>query len=245
MKASYAASARLLVSAIQISCSDRLAFVCWLFGSLLRTLAVLCTQQRCSRVVGHSSPSAFQKPSAPSATASSGAMTRPRFCKSSRSSRQSWALSRAVGEPEQLLLAFRRRADDDQDALLGVFKTGLQVNAVGPHIDVALGRQIAIPPVLVLVDPDLLQPRNSRGRQARRILAEQRSKRLLEIAGRDALQVKDWDQHLQAAGAPRIGRQDSRREADAPGIILGSTTVPHARLAHADRADAGHYLAFG
>src|SRR5579864_2458059 len=72
MKASNAASASLRVSAIQISCSDRLALGCWLFGSLLRTLAVLCTQQRCSRVVGHSSPSAFQKLSAPSATASSG-----------------------------------------------------------------------------------------------------------------------------------------------------------------------------
>src|SRR3954451_3197926 len=72
-----------------------------------------------------------------------------------------------------------------------------------------LGDQIALPPMLVLVEPDLLQPRDGRGRQARRILAEQRSKRLLEIAGRDALQVKDRDQYLQAAGAPRIGRQDS------------------------------------
>src|SRR6266478_124120 len=243
MKASNAASASLLVSAIQISCNARLAFGCWLFGSLLRTLAVLCTQQRCSRVVGHSSPSAFQKPSAPSATASSGATARPRFCKSSGSSRQSCALSRAPGEAEQLLFALRRRADDHQDALFGVFKTGLQVNAVGPHVDVALGRQIALPPMLVLVEPDLLQPRDGRGRQARRILAEQRRKRLLEIAGRDTLQVKDWDQHLQAAGAPRVGRQDRGREADAPGII-GSATVAHARLAHADRADAGHYLAF-
>lgn len=151
--------------------------------------------------------------------------------------------ARAVGEAEQLLFAFRRRADDDQDALLGVFKTGLQVNAVGPHVDVALGRQIALPPMLVLVEPDLLQPRDGRGRQARRILAEQRSKRLLEIAGRDALQIKDRDQHLQAAGAPRVGRQDRGRESDAPGVI-GCTTVSHARLAHADRADAGHHLAF-
>src|SRR5712671_3355311 len=243
MKASNAASASVLVSAIQISCNDRLALGCWLFGNLLRTLAVLCTQQRCSRVVGHSSPSAFQKPSAPSATASSGATARPRFCKSSSSSRQSCAFAPAVGEAEQLLFALRRRADDDQDALLGVFKTGLQVNAVGPHVDVALGRQIALPPMLVLVEPGLLQPRDGRGRQARRILAEQRRKRLLEIAGRDALQVKDWDQHLQAAGAPRVGRQDRGREADAPGII-GSATVAHARLTHADRADAGHYLAF-
>src|SRR6185369_2923216 len=74
--------------------------------------------------------------------------------------------ARAVGEAEQLLFALRRRTDDDQDALLGVFKTGLQVNAVGPHVDVALGRQIALPPMLVLVEPDLLQSCHGRGRQA-------------------------------------------------------------------------------
>src|SRR5215475_7431657 len=62
----------------------------------------------------------------------------------------------AVGKAEQLLFALRRRADDDQDALLGVFKTGLQVNAVGPHVDVALGRQIALLPMLVLVGSGLV-----------------------------------------------------------------------------------------
>src|ERR1700738_4800030 len=46
MKASNASSASLLVSAIQISCSARFAFDCWLFGSLLSTLAVLCTLGR-------------------------------------------------------------------------------------------------------------------------------------------------------------------------------------------------------
>ena len=94
MKASKATSASVFISAIQISCRARLAFVCWLFGSLFKTFAVLCTQQRCSRVLGHTSPSAFQKPSAPSATASSGAMASPRRFRSSSKVRQSWALSR-------------------------------------------------------------------------------------------------------------------------------------------------------
>jgi CRISP-associated protein Cas1 len=40
-----------LVSAIQISFNARLAFACWLFGNLFKTLAVLCTQQRWPRVV--------------------------------------------------------------------------------------------------------------------------------------------------------------------------------------------------
>src|SRR6185503_2583586 len=130
MKASNAASASLLVSAIQISCNARLAFGCWPFGSLLRTLAVLCTQQRCSRVVGHSSPSAFQKPSA----VGDGEFGRDRQTSVLQIEQQFTpilrALARAVGKAEQLLPALRRRADDDQDALLGVFKTGLQVNAV-------------------------------------------------------------------------------------------------------------------
>src|SRR3954466_8291306 len=104
MKASNAAPASLPASAIQISCNDRLAFGCWLFGSLLRTLAVLCTQQRCSRVVGHSSPSAFQNPSAPSATASSGATTRPSVLQIEQHLAPILgAFACAVGETEQLL----------------------------------------------------------------------------------------------------------------------------------------------
>jgi hypothetical protein len=48
------------------------------------------------------------------------------------------ALSRAVDKAEQLLLALRRGADDDQDALRLVLQTRLKVDAVGPDIDVAL-----------------------------------------------------------------------------------------------------------
>src|SRR5215207_6065722 len=73
---------------------QRLAFACWLLGSLLRTLAVLCTQQRWPRVFGHTSSTACQKPSAPSATASSGPIASPRRLRSSSSSLQDCALSR-------------------------------------------------------------------------------------------------------------------------------------------------------
>jgi hypothetical protein len=63
-KTSNAASASFLVSAIQVSCSARLAFDCWLFGNLLSILAVLCTQQRWPRVLGHTSSIACPNPSA-------------------------------------------------------------------------------------------------------------------------------------------------------------------------------------
>ena len=155
------------------------------------------------------------------------------------------ALARAVGEAEQLLLALRRGADDDQDALRLVLQTRLQVDAVGPDVDVALGRQVALAPALVFVDPDLLQSRDGRGRQARSILAEQGGQRLLEVAGRDAFQIEDRDQRIEALRAPGVGRQDCRREADARRIVGAGLPVAHARLAHGDRPDAGHDLALG
>ena len=70
------------VGAIQMSCKARLAFACRLFDSLFKTFAVLCTQRRCPRVFGHTSSIAFQKPSAPSATASCGEVVRPRRLRS-------------------------------------------------------------------------------------------------------------------------------------------------------------------
>src|SRR5215467_4630268 len=125
----------------------------------------------------------------------------------------------AVGKAEQLLFALRRRADDDQDALLGVFKTGLQVNAVGPHVDVALGRQIALLPMLVLVEPDLLQPGDGRSRQTRRILAQQGGKRLLRVYAEPS-----------GAAAKRVGngrwrpiKDDKRR--DGARILLATDRI--------------------
>ena len=56
------------------------------------------------------------------------------------------ALARAVGKADEFLLALRRGADDDEDALLLVLEAGLQVDAVSPDVDVALGREVALAP---------------------------------------------------------------------------------------------------
>src|SRR5260370_28411170 len=185
MKASNAASASLLVSAIQISCNARLAFGCLALrqfvedvGGLVYPAALLA----CGR------PQLAERLPEAKRAVGDGEFGRDRQTSVLQIEQQFTpilrALARALGKTEQLLPALRRPADDDQDALLGVFKTGLQVNAVGPHVDVVLGRQTALPPVLVFVDPHLLQPRNGRSRQARCILAAHGSKPLLELAAR-------------------------------------------------------------
>src|SRR6266542_4453105 len=73
-------------------------------------------------------------------------------------------LAHAVGEADKLLPALGCGSDDDQQALRGIFETGLHVNAVDPEVDVAFGREIALAPARVLFGPGLLEASNGRGR---------------------------------------------------------------------------------
>src|SRR5437667_434720 len=94
----------------------------------------------------------------------------------------------------------------------------------------------------MLLGAHLLEAGDGRRRQTWRALADEGRQRFLEVAGRDALQVEDGDQHLKALRSPRVSRQDRRRVPNAR--ALGSFAVAHTRLANRDRADAGHDLAF-
>src|SRR5712672_1680810 len=154
------------------------------------------------------------------------------------------ALASAIGEADQFLAAFRRRADQHQNALLFVFEACLEMDAVGPDVDVALRRQIAPLPRGVFVKPTVLQTADGGCRQPGSILAEQRRQRLGEVAGRDTLQIKDRQQRLDRLRPAHVGRQDRRREPDAAGIAGGGLAITHTRLVNGDRTDTGHHLAF-
>src|SRR5262249_42017328 len=169
-----AASAYFLASAVQIACSARLALGGWLFGSLLRTLAVLCTLQGWPRL----GPCLFDRlPESKRAIGDRelGANRQPtplqieeQFAPRLRT------LAHTVGEADKLLPALGCGSDDDQQALRGVFETGLHVNAVNPEADVAFGGEIAPGPACMLLRPSLLEPGNGRARQPAGILAKQR-----------------------------------------------------------------------
>jgi hypothetical protein len=103
------------------------------------------------------------------------------------------ALAHAIDKTDELLLALRCGADDDQKALGLVFEPGLHVDAIGPEVDVAFGREVALAPARVLVRPSLLEPADGRGREPAGVLAKQCDERLFEVAGGDALEVEDWD----------------------------------------------------
>src|SRR5829696_8202875 len=117
------------------------------------------------------------------------------------------------------------------------------MDTVGPEVDEALGRKIALAPARVLFRPGVLEPRNSRGREPTRVFAQQRHQCLLEVTGGYALEVEDRDQHLEALRSARVRRQDRGGKANA--FPAFTDPVAHTRAAHRDRTDASHDLALG
>src|SRR6476661_8890718 len=93
------------------------------------------------------------------------------------------ALAHPGLETDKFLLAFGCRADQHQHAFGIVFHPGLQVDPVRPHVHVSSRREIALLPGVVIRLPRRRQPRDHGRRQIRRVLAQEASKRLLEIAG--------------------------------------------------------------
>jgi hypothetical protein len=80
---------------------------------------------------------------------------------------------------------------------------------------------------------------DSRARQVRRLLAQQGRQRLLEIAHRDAAQIKDGQQRIEAARSPRPSRQDGRRKPEPlPGRGCPCRPIPDLGTPKSDRSDA-------
>ena len=193
---------------------------------------------------GKISSSAFQKPSAPSPTASGRDGQAPSLDLDKQFSPALGALAHADLEADQFLPALRRGADQHQHALGLLLHPGLEVDAVGPDVDVAAGRQVARLPALVLGLPFARQPGDHRGRQVGRVLAQQGSQRLLEVAGREPAQIQDRQQRIQALRPPGPFRQDRRGEADAVRIVRGAA-VADLDPADRHRTDAGLDHALG
>src|SRR6266446_1124621 len=126
-------------------------------GTLSRTFTVLCTQQRWCRVPGKTSSSAFQKRTVANGNFR-GDLQSALLHVDQELTPTLRALPDADLKADQLLLAFRRRADQHQHAFAVVFHARLQEDAIGPHIHVASRRQIALLPALVLALPLRRQP---------------------------------------------------------------------------------------
>src|SRR5690606_11274636 len=125
------------------------------------------------------------------------------------------AFAHADLKADKFLLALRRRTDDDQHAGGIVLHARLKINAVGPNIDIVAGRQVPALPADIVTLPLLLQAPDRRWRQVRRVATQKRAKRFLEIAGRDAAQVENRYESVEALRATCPFRQERRGKGDA------------------------------
>ena len=113
------------------------------------------------------------------------------------------ALAHTHLEPDELLLALGRRPDQHEHAVCLLGHPRLQIDAVSPDVGVAARQEIAALPAGVLIRPRRRKPGDDGRRQVQGVAPQQGCQRLLEVAGRDAAQVQDRQQRVQAAGAPR------------------------------------------
>ena len=94
-----------------------------------------------------------------------------------------------------------------QQALRVVLQAGLHVDAVGQEVR-SVGGEVALAPACggrpTRRPPE---PTNGRGREPADVLAKQSQECLLEVAGRDALEVEDRNRAPRGSSSPRIGRK--------------------------------------
>jgi hypothetical protein len=134
--------------------------------------------------------------------------------------------------------------EDDQHALGLRLHPGVEIDAVRPDVDVSPGREVAALPAVIFLLPLAGQPRDHVRREVRRVRAEQRGQRLLEVPGRNAAQVEYRQQGIEALRAPRPAG-DAGTAADLLLRRHALGPVPHLRAAHLERADPGLDAALG
>src|SRR6202042_1205504 len=89
-----------------------------------------------------------------------------------------------------------------------VFHARLQVDPARPNVHVTPPREVALLPSIVFGLPLRRQPRDHGGRQVRRILAQEGSEGLLEVAGRHPAQIENRQQRVETLRSPRPLWQD-------------------------------------
>src|ERR1019366_8254346 len=179
----------------------------------------------------------FKKPSAPSPTAISGAIFSPRLFASTSSSRQLCALSRTpTWKP---MSSFLPSGVAPISTSMHSPWSSMRACRKTPSAHTYTYRRAErsrFCPALVLALPLRRQSGDHRRREIRRIVAQERRQRLLEVARRDAPQVEHRQKCVQGLRAPCPQRQDRRSEAN-PVAIAGRSAISNLHPGDLDSAD--------
>jgi hypothetical protein len=111
----------------------------------------------------------------------------------------------------------------------------IEVDTVGPPVDVTLLAQIALTPFLVISFPSSFEPHDVGGRQTGSFLAQDRGQSFSKISSRDSLQIQHRNQCVDAGRAAHKGGQN---RAGKPSSI----TMSYPRLTNFNGPNSADYL---
>ena len=105
---------------------------------------------------------------------------------------------------QQFLASVMGGTDHDQDARPVGLQTHVEVDAVYPHVGVALAAQVPLPPDGILLFPDLLEPHDGGRRKTGDMVPENSLERLRKARGGKTFQIQCGYQGVDAGGSTRI-----------------------------------------
>jgi hypothetical protein len=203
-------------------------------------LAVLWTQHLWWRAPGKTSSRADQKPRGGVADRQLGRFGHPSLLEIEQQALpRKLAFALPVEDADHLLGPVGKGSHDHQHAGPVVGEAHVEVDAVGPEVDVVPAAEIARVPLLEVGDPALCQTRDVAGREALGPLAQKGLQSLGHGVGGDALEIQQRDQAVQGGRAASVRRKDRADEA----LALASVVDP--RLPDFHRAGCGLDLPLG
>ncbi len=122
------------------------------------------------------------------------------------------ALAVAVREGDQFLLAVGSRSHQHQDTLAVVLQADVEVDTVGPDVDVMFALERPLAPGLMVVLPGRLQPGHGGRRDPLGLDAEEPLEGFRENARADPREVEPGNRFVDVLGASEVGRQDRGTE---------------------------------
>ena len=133
------------------------------------------------------------------------------------------------------------RADEHEGSEPLVLEADVEVNAIGPDVDVIAVGERALLPRVVLALPRAYEPRDHARREAGSIVAEQRRERAAEVAGRQAAQIQRRKELRNRLRLAKVRGQDLAREL-LP-LAVDDVLVVDARRTHFEHARAHRHRA--
>ena len=139
----------------------------------------------------------------------------------------------SIAHGHQLFGAVGAGSDKDQQAGTIGCQAHVEVDAIGPQVDVLLVVQIALFPLPMIGLPLAEQALDVGGRESASLFTEDRLEGRNHLGHGNTLEIECWDQVVQSRHSSQVGRQDGAGE------LMISPFVAYPRLLDLDRTQPG------